>query len=386
MWACGVVFGHKAVTDFASEHFLLCSADNVNLAALTEASAQHNVDVHLVPFEGNFRCDGVLEGLGKSVGGVEHTPIIDVGDGHGDLFALGLTSWGFDSNTTLPSHPPDGHLSKSLEEGIVETTCVLSANGVGQHCGRRIGCSLTLQPSHVSPEGGQDVAGRRMVHGKPLTSPLVLHRTILFSQVVHDGIGGRSGRVVRDGRAPSGEGVGPGDTRTADAAGQRGTCMRLRHVRPVERANRGAWPSRLGLESLLWHALGWHALGRQALLRHALWRKALLGHALSRQTLLRHALLRHLAVARLHHALLGHALRRKALLRVPLGSALLRETSHRCASHVGLSDRRLPRNTGGTTALTCATFRAKHGVIRNGFSTRCALHGATSSLLRRPAS
>ena len=121
------------------------------------------------------------------------------------------------------------------------------------------------------------------------------------------------------------------------------------------------------------------------MLGHALWRKALLGHALWREALLRHALLWHLAVAR-HHALLGHALRRKALLRVALGGALLRETSHRRPSHVGLSGRRLPRNTGGTTALTCATFRAKHGVIRNGFSTRCALHGATSSLLRRPAS
>ena len=144
-------------------------------------------------------------------------------------------------------------------------------------------------------------------------------------------------------------------------------------------------------QALLGHAL-WrktllgHALWRKALLGHALWRKALLRHALWRQTLLRHALLRHLAVAGLHHALLLHALRRKALLRVALGGALLRETSHLRPSHVGLSDRRLPRNTGGTTALTCATFRAKHGVIRNGFSTRYALHGATSSLLRRPAS
>jgi len=265
--AGAVVFRDKAVTDLTREHLFLSATDDVNLTALAETAAQHNADVHLVPFEGNLGCDGVLEGFGKSVRSIEHTPIIHVGDGHGDLFALGLTIRSFDRNTTLPSDPSDGHLSKPLEESIVETTCVLSSDGVGQYRCGRVGCTLALQPPHVGAKGGEHVASRRMVHRKPLTPPLVFHRSILFSQVVHDGIGGRSGRIVRDGRAARNEGVSPGDTRTANPAGQRRTSVRLWHVRPVKWADRGAWTSRLGLEPLLWHALWWEPLLREALRR-----------------------------------------------------------------------------------------------------------------------
>ena len=220
MWARAVVFGHKAVTDFASKHFLLSSADDIDFTALAEASAQHDVDVHLVAFEGNLRCDGVLKGLGKGVGTVKHTPIIHVGDRHRDLFALRLTTWCFDGNPTLPRDPPDRHFSKSLEEGIVEATCVLSADGVGQHRGRRIGRALALQAPHIGAEGGQNVAGGRVVHRKPLAPPLVLHRTVLFGQVVHDGIRWRCGWIVPDGRPASSEGIGTWDAGTAHTAGQ----------------------------------------------------------------------------------------------------------------------------------------------------------------------
>ena len=378
MRAGAVVFRHETVADLAREHLFRGATDDVHFAVL--GAAQHDLDVHFVPFERDFGRDGMLEGLGKCIWPVEDAAVIDVSDAHRHLLALCFTIRGLDRNTALACDAADGDLCKSLEESIVETTAVLRTNRAGKDGSGGVGCALSLQPTHVCTEGGEHVTCRRVVHRKPLASAFVLHRTVLLRQVVHHGIRRRCRRIVRDGGSTCSERIRTWHTRAAHAARQGRAGVRLRHVRPAERTHRCTRTSRPGLESLLWHTL-W----RQALLGHALWRKALLGHALWREALLRHALLWHLAVAR-HHALLGHALRRKALLRVALGAALLRETSHRRPSHVGLSGRRLPRNTGGTTALTCATFRAKHGVIRNGFSTRCALHGATSSLLRRPAS
>ena len=160
MRAGAVVFGDKAITDLTSKHLFLRTADDINFTALAVASAQHDVDVHLVTFQGDFRCDGVLEGLRKTFGGVKHTPIIHVGDGHGNLFALGFTIWSFDRNTTLPSDPPNCHFRKSLEESIVETIRVLSADGVGQYRCRRIRCTLALQTAHVGSKRGKYVTCR----------------------------------------------------------------------------------------------------------------------------------------------------------------------------------------------------------------------------------
>ena len=54
-----VVFGHKAVTDFASKHFLLCTADHVNSAVF--GTTQQDLDVHLMALQRNFGCNGMLE-------------------------------------------------------------------------------------------------------------------------------------------------------------------------------------------------------------------------------------------------------------------------------------------------------------------------------------
>ena len=190
---------------------------------------------------------------------------------------------------------------------------------------------------------------------------------------------------MRDGGATGNEWIGTWNARTAHAAGEGRARVGGRHVRSVKGTHRGTRASGLRLESLVWHTLWWHPL-----LGHTLWWHPLLGH-----TLWRHPLLGHLAVSRLHHALrwkalLGHALwwnalLRHALRRKPLAWLLLRKTAHRRATDVGGSDRRLAWHTGGSAALTSAAFRTKHGVIRNGFPARRALHGATSSHVRRLA-
>ena len=334
--------------------------------------------------ERDFGCDRMLEGFGQCIRAVKNTAVVNVGDGHRDLFAFGFTTRCFNRDAAFPCDTADGDLGQPLEKGIVEATCILGANGACQHGCSRVGCALTLQAAHVGTEGCQHVTCGRMVHGKPLAPSFVLHRPVVLRKMIHHGIGRGSSRIVRDGGSTGSEWICTRDARTPCTAGEGGSGVCLRHVGAAEGANRCARPPGLRLE---------------ALVRHALWR-----HALLRKALWRHALLRHLAIAWLHHALrwhgllryaLGwhalHALRRKALLRHALWREvlplllLLRETTHRGSANVWKGRGVLTGHSGGSTALAGTALWTKHRVIRNGFPARRALHGATSYSVRRLA-
>ena len=339
-------------------------------------------------FERDFGCDRMLEGFRQCIRAVKNTAVVNVGDGHRDLLSFGFTTWRFNRDTAFPCNTADGDFGQPLEEGIIEATCILGANGACQHGCSRVRGALTLQAAHVGTERSQHVTCGRMVHGKPLAPSFVLHRPVLLCKMIHHGIGWGSSRIVRDGGSTGSEWIGTRDARTPYTAGEGGAGVCLRHVGAAEGANRCARPPGLRLEALVRHALRRHALLRKPLRRHAL---------------LRHALLRHLAVTWLHHALrrhallrhaLGwhalHALRRKALLRHALWREvlpllLLRESTHRGSANVRKGGGGLTGHSGGSTALAGAALWTKHRVIRNGFPARRALHGATSSNVRRLA-
>ena len=228
MRARAVVFRHETVTDLTCKHLFRGATDDVHFAVL--GAAQHDLDVHFVPFERDFGRDGMLEGLGKCIWPVEDAAVIDVSDAHRHLLALCFTIRGLDRNTALACDAADGDLCKSLEESIVETTAVLRTNRAGKDGSGGVGCALSLQPTHVCTEGGEHVTCRRVVHRKPLASAFVLHRTVLLRQVVHHGIRRRCRRIVRDGGSTCSERIRTWHTRAAHAARQGRAGVRLRHV------------------------------------------------------------------------------------------------------------------------------------------------------------
>ena len=223
-----VVFGHKAVTHLAREHFFLGATDNIDFTVL--GAAQDNLDLHLVPLQRDFGANGVLERFRKCIRSVENAPIVDVGDGDRYLLAFCFTGGRLDRDTTLARNASNGHLRKSLQKRIVKATAVLRSNGAGQHGSRGIGRPLTLQSSHVRTKGSEHVPGWRVVHRKPLTSAFVLHRTVLLGQVVHHGIRWRRRWIVSDCGPTCDEWISTWHARASHAAGQRWTSVGLGHV------------------------------------------------------------------------------------------------------------------------------------------------------------
>lgn len=113
-----------------------------------------------MPFQSNFRGDGMLERFGQCIWPVKNATVVHVGDGHDYFAAFGFATRRLNSHATLPSDPADGDFGQPLEEGVVEATGILGADGAGQDGGSGIRRALPLQAAHVGSEGSKHVACR----------------------------------------------------------------------------------------------------------------------------------------------------------------------------------------------------------------------------------
>ena len=162
-----------------------------------------------MPFQSDFRGDGVLEGFGQGIWSVKNPAVVHVGDGHGHFAPFGFATWCLNGHAALPCDTTYGDLSQALEESVIETAGLLSTDGVGQNGSSRVGRALPLQTAHVRSERSEHVACGRVIHREPLASTFVLHGAILLGKMVHHRVCWRSGRVVSDGGASGCEGVSP---------------------------------------------------------------------------------------------------------------------------------------------------------------------------------
>ncbi len=81
MRACRVAFRHQTVTHLTGEHLLAIAANDFGLAVF--GATQNHREEQLMPLQGEFCSNGMLEGLAQRLRGVQHTTIVCVGDRHG---------------------------------------------------------------------------------------------------------------------------------------------------------------------------------------------------------------------------------------------------------------------------------------------------------------
>jgi hypothetical protein len=113
-----------------------------------------------VPLQCDFSGDGVLKCFGQGVRPVKHAAVVHVGDGHGHFAPFAFAAWRFDRDTSFPGDAAHGDFGQTLEEGVVETTGILSTNGARQHGCCWIRCTLALQTAHFGPKRGKHVTSR----------------------------------------------------------------------------------------------------------------------------------------------------------------------------------------------------------------------------------
>ena len=118
MGALGIALLDQAIADFTSKHlFFVFSTDFLGRSVL--GAEHHDLHGDVVAFERHLRFNGLLEGLGQRLWGVEDTTVVNVGDVHRKQVVKEFGLWRIHSDPSLASNPAHGHFGNAAQQSIV---------------------------------------------------------------------------------------------------------------------------------------------------------------------------------------------------------------------------------------------------------------------------